>query len=439
MRLSHAVTVSPAVGLAQAAAATAPSRRTRTGCSRTSSRLGCATTRTPAPYEVLHEPRADRIAQNLAPLNGGKKINAYEDPKCLACHTTPEFAVGNGAKMRALQAEGIGCEACHGLAPESGGLADGAHTERVEGEQRQAGHEDDERSAGAGAGLCRLSRRRPADPKNGVPARDLNHDLMAAGHPRLVFELSTFQANLPAHWRRDKYPADYEAKLWAAGRTESARASLDLLAFRAKDEQKPWPEFAEYNCFACHASLRESHSDFRYRPGYRDIKERVPGGLPYNEWFSTGLPTLAKSLGADAPDFAALARLMSKPSPDRKEVAKLVEATLEKLGSLSSKSLSKEQVGKLTKDLAAVDAKKLAALSWDEATQMVYGLTALYQANPGAVKSDDVKKQFAKVYELLAYPPGFESPAEFRKTTTPTGSDPLTTELGELLKLFGGS
>ena len=40
-----------------------------------------------------------------------------------------------------------------------------------------------------------------APAKDGVPARDLNHDLMAAGHPRLIFELSSYQANMPPHWR----------------------------------------------------------------------------------------------------------------------------------------------------------------------------------------------------------------------------------------------
>ena len=214
-----------------------------------------------------------------------------------------EFAADSAAGARTLQAQGIGCEACHGAAQKSDGWLT-MHTTKAWKELDAAAKEKHGMKDLSDPPCGRRTRCAPGchagaapDPKNGVPARDLNHDLMAAGHPRLLFELSTFHANLPAHWRRDKYKADpaHEAKLWAAGRVESARTSLELLKTRASEEagvKKPWPEFAETDCFACHAALREGRTDWRHRPGYR--KDRIPGSLPYNEWFSTGLPALAK-------------------------------------------------------------------------------------------------------------------------------------------------
>ena len=63
---------------------------------------------------------------------------------------------------------------------------------------------------------------------------------MAAGHPRLNFELSSFRANMPPHWNvklKDKKhdPGAHEAQVWAIGRVASAKTSLELL--RYSDDQ----------------------------------------------------------------------------------------------------------------------------------------------------------------------------------------------------------
>ena len=54
----------------------------------------------------------------------------------------------------------------------------------------------------------------------GKGTADVNHDLIAAGHPRLNFEYGSQLAKLPKHWRvaddKARHP-DYEAKVWALG------------------------------------------------------------------------------------------------------------------------------------------------------------------------------------------------------------------------------
>ena len=70
----------------------------------------------------------------------------------------------------------------------------------------------------------------------GLGPSDVNHDLIAAGHPRLNFEYGNQLAKLPKHWRVDDDKArhpDYEAKVWALGQLLTAKASLDLLESRA--------------------------------------------------------------------------------------------------------------------------------------------------------------------------------------------------------------
>ena len=119
----------------------------------------------------------------------------------------------------------------------------------------------------------------------GLGSADVNHDLIAAGHPRLNFEYGSQLAKLPKHWRVDDDKArhpDYEAKVWALGQVLAAKASLDLLESRASrslpdDSTTPWPEFAEYSCFSCHHELARPswpRPDARRRPG----RASSPGG-----------------------------------------------------------------------------------------------------------------------------------------------------------------
>jgi hypothetical protein len=136
---------------------------------------------------------------------------------------------------------------------------------------------------------------------------------------------------------------------------------------------------------------------------------------------------------------------MNKAFPDRATVVERAGALKQKMAALSSKAnsavASPEKNRELRKALAAVDEQRLAGLSWDEATQLVYGLAALYESAPDAdqAKRTEVAKQFEKVYALLAFPLGFESPAEFRRADAMLTSDRLTAELKELVKLFGAS
>jgi hypothetical protein len=406
-------------------------------------------------FDALRSRRAKDMAANLAPTNADndfKPIPADQDKRCLACHTTPEYATGTSAEMRDLQQQGIGCETCHGPALKGGDGWLTAHT--TDDWKKLSSAEKEKRGMrvlgdfGVQAQVC-VGCHVGAPAKDGLPARDLNHDLMAAGHPRLIFELSSYQANMPPHWRADKYKSDpgHEAKLWAVGRVEAARASLELLDFRLNDSDK-WPEFAEAGCFACHASLRPENWDWRHRPGYRDPKVRGPGALPYNTWFSTGLPELAKGVGGakdlDA-GYAELATQFGQPPPgregERRQRSALAFQAKETLGALAAlgravdtATFDQGTVRGLMKELASIDEKRLAVLSWDEATQLVYSLAALYESS--GMKRKDVTDQFAKVYAELAFPPGFESPAAFRISGATATSDQLTKELADLLKLL---
>src|SRR5262249_32248915 len=123
--------------------------------------------------------------------------------------------------------------------------------------------------------------------------KEVDHDLIAAGHPRLSFEFSGYMGIYAKHWPqsadRGRY-SDYDAREWLIGQVASAKCAAELLETRAErakpdDGRKKWPEFSEYGCYACHKSL-----------GVSDLKQPAPrwklvdprrraGEVPWGTWY----------------------------------------------------------------------------------------------------------------------------------------------------------
>ena len=194
----------------------------------------------------LSEPRYLNVLAQLAPDRPAQDVHLA---RCANCHDP----LGKASEAAHVPlGRGIGCESCHG--PAGDWIA--VHFERGIARQRltQLGMADtkDALTRARACAACHV----------GSAANDVNHDMYAAGHPPLLFEMGSHQALIERkHWddrpRRDSDP-NYEVELWAAGRIASAEAALSLLAGRAEQAahgQAPWPEFAESNCTSCHQPL----------------------------------------------------------------------------------------------------------------------------------------------------------------------------------------
>jgi hypothetical protein len=131
----------------------------------------------------------------------------------------------------------------------------------------------------------------------------MNHDLIAAGHPRLNFDYATYVRALPPHWtEKDRSgttvkarPATEIAHDWLVGRAATTAAACELLADRVGGAARkaPWPELSEFDCYACHHNLK---SDVFPDPGH--FKGRTPGSLVWNEpVFAGELIGLSKNPG----------------------------------------------------------------------------------------------------------------------------------------------
>ncbi|MDX1670120.1 MAG: hypothetical protein R3194_11930, partial [Limnobacter sp.] len=94
----------------------------------------------------------------------------------------------------------------------------------------------------------------------GDETRPITHQIMGAGHPRLSFELDTFLALEPPHYRIDddwqeRKGAYDSGKLWAMGQFIASENLLDLIGDPQRNSQGLMPEFMMFDCHACHAPM----------------------------------------------------------------------------------------------------------------------------------------------------------------------------------------
>lgn len=231
-------------------------------------------------YTALVSERGQRIARNLG------LDDAAAAPQCLACHAT--FVAVELRGKRFSLSDGVGCESCHG--PASRWLGQHVTGEASRADNIAAGMyptEDPVRRAELCLG-CHL----------GGGERFADHRLMGAGHPRLSFELDTFTRLQPAHFRVDE---DYRARkrvapglrVWAVGQLAAARRFLELFASGEHPGNGVFPEFAFFDCHACHHAFTTP----RWQPR---ASNPLPPGTPHlNDANLLMLSALAAGLDAE--------------------------------------------------------------------------------------------------------------------------------------------
>ena len=138
----------------------------------------------------------------------------------------------------------------------------------------------------------------------------MNHDMIAAGHPPLRFDMRLYYANLPPHWSTNSESSVTSTiQRHNAGRWRVLQAAAELSDARRLASREsmatPWPELADYDCFACHRPLqlpndrRPSSGWARWNPWFLaglDLPPAVRSLVGYNRAVTTvGLPGFANS------------------------------------------------------------------------------------------------------------------------------------------------
>lgn len=235
-------------------------------------------------FRVLKEPRSIAIAKKL-----GIK-NAASSQQCLGCHSTPAAKKGPRFQL----GDGVGCEACHGAS--SGWLS--AHY------AVGADHANNVRlgltpldNPKARASVC-------LDCHFGSASNSqfVDHRIMAAGHPRISFELDLF-STLQQHHDEDvdyvrRKGATNSVKFWAVGQSMALERSLNLFSKPALANEGIFPEFYFYDCHSCH---RRIYDDPSARATWLSNPGRpIPAGMPpYND---ENMIMLSAAIKVAAPD-----------------------------------------------------------------------------------------------------------------------------------------
>jgi len=257
-------------------------------------------------FLALLGPQGRSIAAKL-------RIGPAESAKiCLDCHAdnVPE---ARRAKSFLLT-DGIGCEACHGGAERW--ISSHASSRSNYREDIKAGMfptaDLNERAA-----LCLSCHHGTAD-------KFASHAIMAAGHPRLSFELDTFLALEPVHYRIDenyrrRKPSYTGTEVWCRGQLLTAQVQLLALQGPMITAPHTFPELALFNCTACHDSSMH-RLEWRARQLTGDMG---PGTVPINDANLRMSWVIARTIsGVDGARIQKLARaLQQSVTGDPRQIA----------------------------------------------------------------------------------------------------------------------
>ena len=223
-------------------------------------------------YEVLTNAGAKIIARNL-------KIAKPEDSeRCLACHAMPVSPDRQGTSYDIT--EGVSCEACHGPA------------EQWLNPHIRPGFDPQKAMSLGMFNTKDLAKRAQMclECHAGADGREVTHELIGAGHPRLTFEIDTYTYAMPPHWRSLQEKKDREwlgARLWAIGQAAAFRNQIKRLTESRRSGFGRGPDFTHFDCFACHHPVvdrlrgiteKDRHNQIWRRRDY----EGKPGRLVWN-------------------------------------------------------------------------------------------------------------------------------------------------------------
>lgn len=268
---------------------------------------------------------------------------------CLRCHATwPMGSVHPLGKPHHPVVDlnlGVSCQGCHGPASKWNGAHSKMWWRRVSNEAKSKLGFIDLRDSVVKAEVCTSCHVGSAKEE-----RFVRHEWYAAGHPPLPgFELASFSAQMPAHWKPLREKEDFEGRTATSApvpdgaadrvvlninisdadikpsyqeanfgslkpgpfadqpRTREVLVSAAVVlrsyvnlagdhAAAAAEGRQAWPEFALYDCAACHHELRR-----REGLAARPMRRGPPGRPPFPLWPSALFDLAAQHLVAEEP------------------------------------------------------------------------------------------------------------------------------------------
>ena len=355
-------------------------------------------------YRVIREPRGQAIVRRMGLSEDGVR------KECLGCHSAPAAKRIN---------EGVDCETCHGAA---GGWISTHYTVGASHARNVSQGMTDLTNPKVRAGVC-LDCHLSGDGEGQFVA----HRIMAAGHPRVSFEMDLF-STLQQHWTEDADYAQRKGKTnamrnWAVGQAEAVKRSLTLFTQPGLAMEGVFPEFYFYDCHSCHRRIYDNQDGAISKsanPG-RPIKAGMP---PYND---ENMIMLLAAARVAAPDLAGQFDARSKAfhaamGQGRSQAVQAAGALRQTADALSDRfagtSFSREQTFAVMNTIAG-DAIAARFTDYEGAVQSVMAIDTLLNGlvNQGSVSEASAKglrSRINQAYAAVREPNGFQQ-AAFRR------------------------
>ena len=368
-------------------------------------------------YEVLTKEDSQIIAKNL------KIPKPEESDRCLVCHAM-SLNPDHQGKLYDVT-EGVTCEVCHG--PAEKWL--GPHISK----------DFDSQKAGSLGMYNTKNLVMRADKclecHAGSEGKEVTHELIGAGHPRLTFEIDNYTHAMPPHWLPPKNKKELEwfgTRAWAVGQAAAFRNQIKRLVSSRRTGIGLWPDLAHFDCFACHHAVVDR---------LHNISEKDKADQPWRNRDYDGKPG---RLVLNSPSYAVFRHVANLLSPEEgKDLERLMKAfhegltgkgappesfniTIRRLSELSEKLLA--QVSQYTFTQKSVwslmisisgDNHRLTASDFQAAEQAVLALASLYDAYVEAVgpmpDSKAVKETIDGLYKEIQSARTF-SASDFEET-----------------------
>ncbi|GIW92764.1 MAG: hypothetical protein KatS3mg110_0805 [Pirellulaceae bacterium] len=357
--------------------------------------------------DALSSPGGLAMLEQLGIVRDGRVVDARGLANCEACHN-PRPAEGQRFDSYTASGEGVSCEACHGAAERWRTVHYRPGISRVQ--LIELGMTDTKDLA-TRAKLCAGCH---------VAGRgEVNHDLIAAGHPALKFELSAWHAIYPKHWdgerERQRWP-DLDWQLWCFGQRAALEAVARQTLARAQDLQRPWPELAEWDCYACHHDL--SWPSWRQERGY---SSRRPGAMFWNLWYrrwvSLSYPPDEQGKAVDGLIDQLAELFAQKTVPDRQQVAQQSKELVDALAQMPHQLPDRAAVAAVLRSrLVSGETSQLPVdkEEWDSCAQLYLMLRAYAGTKSNSDGGSEQPAQALRIlHQALAFDPGQNSPGSF--------------------------
>ena len=352
-------------------------------------------------YSVLSGPVATRMA---AILGLGKAQEAHE---CLVCHA---LYVPTAERAHTFDlSDGVSCESCHG--PAAAWL--GPHTEQGWTHQQSlALGMYDTRDVVKRTEKCLSCHL-------GNQEKFVDHEMIAAGHPDLTFELNAFSAVMPRHW---KLPIAGSNDPWGEvrdlGVSQAVQFREDMMRLSQRARGNIWPEYSELDCFACHHSQTPPEKSWRQARGYPG---RRPGNPPWNDSRYAIFHYLVKQADEEsakelAMDLGQVSQVMSRLAPDRQRVAQAADRSARVSDELARKLAAMPYNQALTLRLMqqiSADGGNIAAQgerTAEQSAMVIQSLFVAYTGNASLAGEAEIRAAISELFKEFqdpsAYDPG---------------------------------